>query len=85
MQNWKIIKVILAILTSRKFLILLLSVLASSGLDISPEWKAMIFFLAGAVWAIATAIEDAAAKNAGFTSNMRAIPWIGPRDETPVE
>ena len=58
-------KVFLRLLSSRKFWVLLLPVLASFGLDMSPDVQALILFGAGVIFAGTTAWEDAASKRAG--------------------
>ncbi len=44
---------------SSKWLTALFAALATSQLDISPEWKAFLIVTLASVYAIATAIEDA--------------------------
>lgn len=51
---------LLRLLTSRKFLALVLSVLTSFGLDVSPDVQAGLIALVSIIYMVATAWEDAA-------------------------
>lgn len=57
-MNTRIVKMVVALFTSRKFYVLLFAVFASYGLPINAETQALIIFLAAATFAITTAWED---------------------------
>jgi len=71
---------LLAVLRSRKFWVLLLSVMGSYGVDITPELRALIMLVAGIVFAATTAWEDAAQKGAAVE-----VVWETPGIEMDVE
>jgi hypothetical protein len=64
-KEWPLVRPLIALLFSRKFLVVLLAALASLGLDLTPEVKALIFAIGGIVIAVTTAWEDAALKRGG--------------------
>ena len=65
LQNWPVLKPIIALLFSRKFLVVVFAALASVGLDLTPEFQALVIALGGVAFILATALEDAAEKRAG--------------------
>ena len=64
-KNWPIIKPLIGLVFSRKFLVILLAALASYGLDLTPEAQALVLGLGAVVIAVTTAWEDAAEKRGG--------------------
>ena len=64
-KNWPIIRPLIGLVFSRKFLVVLITALASLGLDLTPEIQALVFSVGGIVLALSIAWEDAAAKGAG--------------------
>ncbi len=64
-STWIVIKPLIALLSSRKFLVLLFPVLASFGLNLDGQTQALIIVVSAALFAGTTAWEDAAGKRAG--------------------
>ena len=68
MQNWAILKPLIGLLFSRKFLVLFLSALVSSGVAWAAdakEWIPIIVMAGASLNAVVIAWEDAAGKRAG--------------------
>lgn len=64
-QHWPIVRPFVRLLSSSKFIALLVAALAADfGLDLSAETTALIYALAAVVYAGTTAVEDAAVKQA---------------------
>ncbi len=64
-KNWPVLRPVIALLSSRKFLVIVFAALASVGLDLTPEFQALIIALGGVAFVLATAWEDSATKRAG--------------------
>jgi hypothetical protein len=64
-KNLPIIKPIIGLVFSRKFLVLVFAALAAYGLDLEPELQAVIIALGAIVLPVTIAWEDAATKRAG--------------------
>lgn len=62
LKEFPVIRPLLRLLNSSKFWAVFFAALASSGLDISAEWRAFIILIGGVVYAMATAYEDGKAK-----------------------
>lgn len=64
-QYWPIVRPFVRLLSSSKFIALLLAALAADfGLDLSGETTALIYAAAAVIYAGTTAVEDAASKRA---------------------
>ena len=62
-QYWPIVRPVVRLLSSSKFIALLLAALiADYGLDLSDNVQAMVYAIAAVIYAGTTAVEDAAAK-----------------------
>ncbi len=64
-QNWPVLRPVIALLSSRKFLVVVFAALASVGLDLTPELQALVIALGGVAYILAQALEDAAEKRSG--------------------
>ena len=64
-QNWPVLKPVIALLFSRKFLVVAFAALASLGLDLTPEVQTLVFVVGAGIVAVTTAWEDFATKRAG--------------------
>ncbi len=68
MREWAIVKPLVSLLFSRKFLVLLVAALASSGLAAAAglgEWIPIIIMVGASLNGVLIAWEDAAAKRGG--------------------
>ena len=63
-KYWPIVGPVIALFSSRKFLVALAAVLAGYGLTLSPELMTLILIVSTAVVGGGIAVEDAAAKRA---------------------
>lgn len=58
MNNWPVIKPLIGMIFSRKFITLVLACLAAYGLPLKPELEAIIYLVAATFYAVTTAWED---------------------------
>jgi hypothetical protein len=64
-KNWPVLKPVIALLFSRKFLVVAIAAAASLGLDLEPEVQALVFTIGAGVIAVTTAWEDYGVKRSG--------------------
>jgi hypothetical protein len=68
-----IIRGIIRLLSSARFWALFIPVLATYGLELSPEAQALILLIAGGTWAGTTAVEDYAEKRSSGPSQTSVM------------
>jgi hypothetical protein len=68
-----IIRGVIRLLSSARFWALFIPVLATYGLELSPEAQALILLIAGGTWAGTTAVEDYAEKRSSGPSQTSVM------------
>ena len=64
-SQWPLIRPLIGLLFSRKFLVVAIAAGVSLDLDLTPEVQALVFAVGAGIIAFTTAWEDAAKKGAG--------------------